>query len=50
MTRIELAKKGVVSEEVKAVAISEHISPDRLASDVAEGLTVIPRNRAEDKG
>jgi phosphomethylpyrimidine synthase len=44
MTRIELAKKGIVTEEVRAVAISEHISPDRLASDVAEGLTVIPKN------
>lgn len=44
MTRIALAKKGIVSKEVKAVAISEHISPDRLASDIAEGLTVIPRN------
>lgn len=44
MTRIELAKKGIVTEEVKAVAISEHISPDRLASNIAEGLTVIPKN------
>ncbi|MEW6215911.1 MAG: phosphomethylpyrimidine synthase ThiC, partial [Nitrospirota bacterium] len=44
MTRIELAKKGIVTDEFKEVALSEDISPERLASDIAEGLTVIPRN------
>ncbi|MBI5188853.1 MAG: phosphomethylpyrimidine synthase ThiC [Nitrospirae bacterium] len=44
MTRIELAKKGIVTDEVKEVALSEGISPERLASDIAEGVTVIPRN------
>ncbi len=44
MTRIELAKKGIITDEFKNVAISEGISPERLASDIAEGLTVIPRN------
>jgi phosphomethylpyrimidine synthase len=44
MTRIELAKRGFVTDEFKAVALSEGISPERLASDIAEGVTVIPRN------
>jgi phosphomethylpyrimidine synthase len=44
MTRIELAKKGLVTDEFKEVALSEGISPERLASDIAEGVTVIPRN------
>jgi phosphomethylpyrimidine synthase len=44
MTRIESAKSGIITEEVKAVALSENISPERLASDIAEGVTVIPMN------
>ena len=44
MTRIELAKKGIVTDEFREVALSEDISPERFASDIAEGLTVIPRN------
>ncbi|MGB9715437.1 MAG: phosphomethylpyrimidine synthase ThiC [Thermodesulfovibrionales bacterium] len=44
MTRIELAKKGIITDEMKTVAISEGISPEKLASDIAEGLIVIPRN------
>ncbi len=48
MTRIELAKKGIITEELRAVALSEGISPDRLASDIAEGVTVVPRNRKHD--
>jgi phosphomethylpyrimidine synthase len=44
MTRIESAKSGIITEEVKTVALSENISPERLASDIAEGVTVIPMN------
>lgn len=44
MTRIELARKGVVTEEMRDVAASEEISPERLAADIARGFTVIPRN------
>jgi phosphomethylpyrimidine synthase len=44
MTRIELAKKGIITDEIKEVVLSEGISPERLAADIAEGLTVIPRN------
>jgi phosphomethylpyrimidine synthase len=48
MTRIELAKRGIITDEVRAVALSENISPERLASDIAEGVTVIPRNNKHD--
>jgi phosphomethylpyrimidine synthase len=44
MTRIETAKKGIITDEVKEVAVAEDIAPERLASDIATGVTVIPRN------
>ena len=44
MTRIELAKKGIITDEMKDVAVDEGINPERLASDIANGHTVIPRN------
>lgn len=48
MTRIELAKKGIITDEMKVVALAEGISPERLASDIAEGITVITRNKIHD--
>ncbi len=48
MTRIELAKKGIITEEMEAVAASESISPEKVASDIAEGVTVITRNNLHD--
>lgn len=44
MTRIEMTKKGIITDEIKEVALSEGITPERLASDIANGVTVIPRN------
>ena len=44
MTRIELARKGIVTAEMEAVARAEGISAQKLASDIAEGVTVITRN------
>ncbi len=44
LTRIEIAKKGIITDEMKEVALSEGIAPERLASDLADGFTVIPRN------
>lgn len=44
MTRIGIARKGIITDEIKEVALSEGISHERLASDIADGLTVIPRN------
>lgn len=44
MTRIEQAKKGIITDEMKAVAKSEGISPEQLASDIAQGVSLISRN------
>jgi phosphomethylpyrimidine synthase len=44
MTRIEMAKQGIISEEMKETALSEGIEAEKLASDIAAGVTVIPRN------
>lgn len=43
-TRIELARKGIITDEVKQVASDERIDPEQLSRDIAEGLTVISRN------
>ncbi|UCD35069.1 MAG: phosphomethylpyrimidine synthase ThiC [Nitrospiraceae bacterium] len=43
-TRIELAVKGIVTEEVRQVADDERIDPELLSRDIAEGRTVISRN------
>ncbi len=44
MTRIKYAKNGIITDEMERVASAENISPERLASDIAMGLTVITRN------
>lgn len=43
-TRIELARQGIITDEVKQVALDERIEPEQLSQDIAEGLTVISRN------
>ncbi|MEW6116853.1 MAG: phosphomethylpyrimidine synthase ThiC [Nitrospirota bacterium] len=48
MTRIEQAKRGSITEEMETVARAEGISPERLAADIAAGVTVITRNRLHD--
>jgi phosphomethylpyrimidine synthase len=48
MTRIELARKGTVTEEMRAVALNERIDPERLAADIAGGVSVITRNNLHD--
>jgi len=45
MTRIEMAKKGIVTDEVRLVAAAEGISPEQLSEDIAEGVSVIPINK-----
>jgi phosphomethylpyrimidine synthase len=45
MTRIELAKKGVVTDEVKLVASAEGLVPEQLSMDIAAGVSTIPINR-----
>lgn len=44
MTRIELAKKGIITEEVKLVAKDEGLTPEQLSEDIAAGVSVIPIN------
>ncbi len=45
MTRIELARKGIITDEVKEVASSEGVSAEELSADIASGVSVIPINR-----
>jgi phosphomethylpyrimidine synthase len=44
MTRIEMTKKGITTEEIREAALSEGIAPEKLAEDIAAGVSVIPRN------
>ncbi|MBZ0155626.1 MAG: phosphomethylpyrimidine synthase ThiC [Alphaproteobacteria bacterium] len=48
MTRIEQARKGIITEEMREVASAERVSPERLAADIAEGVSVIARNVLHD--
>lgn len=48
MTRIEQARKGIITDEMKAVARAEGVSAEKLALDIAEGITVITRNNLHD--
>ncbi|HCC69231.1 MAG TPA: phosphomethylpyrimidine synthase [Nitrospiraceae bacterium] len=48
MTRIELTKKGIITEEIKKVAFAEGIRPEDIAIDIADGFTVIPKNIKHD--
>lgn len=45
MTRIELAKKGIITDEVKEVASAEGVSAEGLSADIASGVSVITVNR-----
>ncbi|HSW63614.1 MAG TPA: phosphomethylpyrimidine synthase ThiC [Dissulfurispiraceae bacterium] len=44
MTRIEQAKRGIITDEMKLVAAVEGLSAERLAQDIALGVSVISRN------
>lgn len=44
MTRIEMAKKGIITDEFKEVSLTEGISVEELTRDIADGRTVIARN------
>ncbi len=43
-TRIELARQGIITDEVKQVAQDEGLEPEQISKDIAEGTTVISRN------
>ena len=44
MTQLELAKKGILSPQMKHVAQQENISEETILQYVAEGKVVIPAN------
>lgn len=48
MTRIELAKRGIITDEFKEVSSTEGIPVEELTRDIAEGRTVIARNNQHD--
>lgn len=48
MTRIEAARKGIITEEFRTVASLEKNSAEDLASDIAKGKSVIPINNTHD--
>lgn len=47
-TRIELAGKGIITDEVKRVSRDEGVDPETLSMDIASGLSVISRNAGHD--
>ena len=48
MTRIELAKKGIITDEVKQAVVTEGVNAEELSSDIANGYSVIPINNRRD--
>ncbi len=48
MTRIELARKGIITDEVKKVAAFEGVSPEELSENISKGKVVITRNILRD--
>jgi len=44
MTQLELARKGIVSPQIKHVAEKEEVEPDFVIQGLAEGKIVIPAN------
>ncbi|KJU84855.1 phosphomethylpyrimidine synthase [Candidatus Magnetobacterium bavaricum] len=44
ITRIDEARKGIITEEVRQVAIAERVSPEMISADISNGYTVVSRN------
>src|SRR5678816_707594 len=44
MTQLECARRGVVTDEMRRVALREETSPEFIRSEVARGALVIPAN------
>ena len=47
---MDAARRGVTTEEIKAVASEENVSPDWLRKQVAEGLAIIASNKGRRGG
>jgi phosphomethylpyrimidine synthase len=45
MTQIEAARRGVVTDEMKFVAVREDLEPELVRDEVARGRMVIPANK-----
>ncbi|BAI81073.1 thiamine biosynthesis protein ThiC [Deferribacter desulfuricans SSM1] len=45
MTQIEAAKKGIITDVMKKIALDEKIDAEELRNLVAEGKVVIPKNK-----
>jgi len=45
MTQLESARKGVLTPQMRTVAETEGVDPQKLLSAVADGVVVIPANR-----
>lgn len=43
-TRIEFARKGIITDEVRHAAIIEGVEPEDLSMNISEGVTAITRN------
>jgi len=48
-TQMEAAKKGLITEEMKKVAIEEGVDINWLVEKISEGKIVIPANRNHKK-
>lgn len=48
MTQLESARKGVITDEMKAAALSEGVTPECMRSGVANGSIVITKNNVHD--
>ena len=44
MTQIQSARKGLVTPEMRRVAIRENVTPEFICDEVARGRLVIPAN------
>ena len=45
MTQIEAARKGLITDEMRYVAVREDLDPELIRSEVARGRMVIPANK-----
>ncbi|MCD6551741.1 phosphomethylpyrimidine synthase ThiC, partial [Thermotoga sp.] len=45
MTQMEMARKGIISEEMKKVAEYEGVEVEEVRQKIAEGKAVLPKNR-----
>lgn len=46
MTQMEMAKRGIISEEMRKVAEYENVEVETVREKVAQGKAVIPKNKA----